>query len=105
MNTSFVFRDSCQGPHCNDACPEMFLLGELNHNIWSSSVHVFLSLLVGGTAILCIVLKVTFTLWVCGMEWKQKQYLDQLGSESITYLETALQVSGYVNIASMQERI
>ena len=68
-------------------------------------MHVFLSLLVGGTAILCIVLKVTFTLWVCGMEWKQKQYLDQLGSESITYLETALQVSGYVNIASMRERI
>ena len=58
-------------------------------------MHVFLSLLVGGTAILCIVLKVIFALWVCGMEWKQKQYLDQLGSESITYLETALQVGEY----------
>ena len=60
-------------------------------------MHVFLALLVCGTAVLCIALKVVFALWLCGMEWKQKQYLDQLGYESIVYLETALQVLAYIH--------
>lgn len=91
-NVTFRFRDNCQGPHCNDACPELFILGELEHNTWNPSLNVFITLLVCGTAALCIILKIAFALWLCSLEWRQKQYLDQLGKESITYLETALQV-------------
>ncbi len=87
------FRDSCQGPHCNDACPEMFVLGEPNSNSWLPSSKVMLVLVVVGVAVLCILMKVVFVVWMWRLEWKQQLYLWSLGNESYTAdIETALQV-------------
>ena len=89
-----ALRDNCQGPHCNDICPEMFILGELDSNSYLPSSKVMLVLVVVGVAVFCILMKMIFVVWLWRLEWKQQLYLWSLGNESYTAdIETALQVS------------
>lgn len=93
-NTTFQFRDSCQGPHCNDACPEMFVLDELISNDWPASGKAIFILIVVGVALFCAMMKMFFVVWLWRLEWKQQLYLGLLGDEShISSIETALHVS------------
>ena len=93
QNKALKFHDSCQGPHCNNECPEMFILDELQSDNWLPGIKVLLVLVVIGVVIACVVVKVIFLLWLWKLEWKQQLYLGLLGDESYTTdIETALQV-------------
>ncbi len=92
-NTTLHYRDECQGPHCNNACPEMFILDDLVSDIWRTTAKGFIILIVVGVALFCVTIKVIFTLWLWKLEWRQHLYLGLLGDESRTCdIETALQV-------------
>lgn len=92
-NGNFQFRDTCQGPHCNDACPEEFILGELTSNSWNHSIKILISLIVVVLALICIIFKAGFVVWLWRLEWLQRDFLYQLGDESYSDIETALEVS------------
>lgn len=53
-----VFRDSCYAPHCNNQCPEEFVLQELHANSWSKWRRVVVSLVVISIALVCLAMKV-----------------------------------------------
>lgn len=90
--------DNCQGPHCNDACPEMFILDDINSNSWLPSLKVILVLIILCVASACICAKVVFMVWLWRLEWKQQLYLGLLGDESYTAdIEHALQVKSNNN--------
>jgi len=100
FNQTLHFRDGCQGPHCNDACPEMFVLNDLESDIWKEGSKGILIVIIVGIALVCLVLKAVFTLWLWRMEYYQQLYLGLLGDESrTTDIETALHVSAVKNLA------
>ena len=98
------FREPCEGPHCNEGCPEMFILNELTSDSWLPSSKVAMVLIVVGVALFCITMKVVFVVWLWRLEWKQQLHLGLLGDESYTTdIETALQVrvQGCVDTSSL----
>ena len=66
------------GVLCNSECPDRLLLGELTSNNWPALSKIFIALIVLTLAVLCIVIKSAFVLWLWLLERKQDAYLDEL---------------------------
>ena len=52
------FRDMCSGPHCNNNCPEMFILEREGTDVWSSGAKITIAVIVVAIAIICLLMKV-----------------------------------------------
>ena len=79
------FRDTCNGPHCNDQCPETFSLGKLNSNNWHPVAKCVIVGIVLLVMILCVILKLGFDIWLRILNKKQNRYNEeksQRGNES-----------------------
>ena len=72
------FLDNCQGPFCNEKCPNSFSLGMLTSNNWSVQVKITLAAVVVGIGVACLLMKFLFKLWLYRLEKKQDDYLEQL---------------------------
>lgn len=70
-----------QGVLCNSQCPDELRLGELTSNNWHMGIKIFISVLIIGLAVLCVVIKIVFILWLILLEKKQGNYLTSLDDE------------------------
>lgn len=59
-------------------CPDRLELGELTSDNWPLWSKIVIAVLVIGVAVVCMVVKVMFMVWVCWLERKQDAYLDSL---------------------------
>lgn len=62
-------------------CPDQLLLGELTSNNWHLGVKILIAVLINSIALLCVVMKITFVLWLSRLEKKQNNYLESLDEE------------------------
>ena len=69
------------GVLCNDECPDTLLLGELTSNNWHLGVKILIAVLINGIALLCVVMKITFVLWLSRLEKKQNGYIESADEE------------------------
>ena len=74
----FRFFDTCQGPYCNDMCPDEFLLGELTSNNWPLWAKLVIACSVVLIAMVCLVMKTLFAVWLYRLESGQDAYLQSL---------------------------
>ena len=91
-NTTFQFLDTCQGPYCNNMCPDRFVLGELTSNNWPLWAKITISSAVVGTALLCLLGKILFAIWIYQLDKKQDDYLESLDQQLQVAETSALQV-------------
>ena len=68
------FRDNCSGLHCNNQCPEMFTLGELDSDNWPSGLKATIVALVLVVTMLCVIAKGMFFAWLHCLRWKQRNH-------------------------------
>ena len=64
------------GVLCNSQCPDELQLGELTSNNWHTGVKIFIALLIIVPAVVCIIIKVLFRVWLFQLEKQQKEYLE-----------------------------
>ena len=67
-------------------------MGELTSNNWHVGVKLFIALLIIGLGVICVIVKVTFVVWLYRLEKKLKDYLQSLDSELENPDHTTLQV-------------
>ena len=72
------FLDSCEGPYCNEQCPESFTLGELTSNNWPIGVKIVIAAVIVAIGMVCMFMKSLFKVWLFWLEKKQDNYLDSL---------------------------
>ena len=72
------FLDSCEGPYCNEECPESFTLGELTSNNWPIGVKIVIAIIIVAIGMVCMFMKFLFKIWLFWLEKKQDNYLDSL---------------------------
>ena len=87
-----AFRDMCQGPLCNQGCPETFELGSLTSNNWPTWSKIFIAGLIVGIGVAAMIMKAIFVLWLLWIEKNQKQYLTSLEGNFIGEDHSKLQV-------------
>lgn len=69
------------GVLCNAECPDELMLGQLTSNNWHLSVKILIAVLIIGLALLCVMMKITFVLWLYRLEKKQNDYLESVDEE------------------------
>ena len=85
MRNKITFTPSLwPGVLCNSQCPDKLQLGELTSNNWHTGTKVFIALLIIGLAVVCIIVKVVFRLWLFQLEKKQEEYLKQFSDDNDT---------------------
>ena len=52
------FRDMCSGPHCNNNCPERFILEREGAHVWSTGAKITIAVIVVAIALICLLMKV-----------------------------------------------
>ena len=63
------------GTHCNSQCPDKLLLGELTSNNWHIGVKSTIAVLIVGLSIVCVLIKLTFVVWLYRLEKKLNYYM------------------------------
>ena len=88
------FLDFCQGPYCNEQCPDEFILGELTSNNWPVWAKLTISTAILSIGVVCLIMKILFYLWLYRLEKKQDDYLESLdmGLEEADEGQTQLMV-------------
>ena len=66
------------GVLCNEQCPDRLVLGALTSDNWPLWSKIFVSVLVVGLAVICMLIKAAFVVWLWWLERKQDGYLDSL---------------------------
>ena len=56
----------------------MLILGELTSDNWPLWSKIFIAVLVVGLAVICMLIKIAFMVWLWLLERKQDGYLDSL---------------------------
>ena len=63
------------GFHCNSQCPDELLLSELTSNNWHVGVKSTIAVLIIGLSVICVLIKLTFVVWLYHLEKKLNNYL------------------------------
>ena len=90
----FDFRDGCDGPYCNEQCPETFKLGILGPT-WPLALKVVIAAAVVIIGFTCVFLKCCFKIWLLWLENKQNKYLESLDNnleEGSSHLAVSIMV-------------
>ena len=66
------------GVQCNPQCPDELRLGELTSNNWHFGIKIVIATLIISVAVLCVLMKCAFKLWLYRLEKKQNDYLHSL---------------------------
>ena len=66
------------GVLCNSYCPEELVLGELTSNDWHLGVKISIVVLIVGVAVVSVIIKVMFVIWLYVLERKLNNYLHSL---------------------------
>ena len=74
-------------------CPDRFMVGELTSNNWPVWAKITIASAIIGIALLCLLGKILFALWMYQLDKKQDEYLESLDQQLQT-AETSLQVWG-----------
>ena len=74
-DSSMRYVDTCQGPYCNEECPDEFILLQITSNNWPQWAKFFIITVSVLIPIVCIVFKGLFVAWVFVLERKQLAYL------------------------------
>lgn len=72
------FTDACQGPYCNENCPDEFVLIGITSNNWPKWAKMLLIAITLVIPISCIIMKGLFVIWLFILERKQLAYLNSL---------------------------
>ena len=75
-DTSMRYTDICQGPFCNEECPDEFVLFSITSNNWPEWVKFLVITVIILIPIACIIFKGLFVAWLFVLERKQLAYLD-----------------------------
>ena len=75
------------GVLCNSQCPDELRLGELTSNNWHTGAKVFIAFIIIIPAVVCIIIKVIFRLWLFQLEKEQKEYLEKKQNEHLKSLD------------------
>ena len=88
------------GVLCNPECPDKLVLGELTSNNWHIGVKIFVAVLIIGVALVCVIFKMLFMLWLLWLEKKQFHYINSLDEEIESVDHATLQVRRNFNFIS-----
>ena len=89
----------CTGILCNGQCPDQLVLGELTSNNWPLWSKIIVAILVVGLAMVCVLIKMAFVIWVWWLERKQDAYLESLEGGDEEDTDAKLQVRTYVRLS------
>ena len=71
------FHDFCDGPYCNEKCPERVILGSVVP-YWETHYQIIILMLVVGVAVVGVTVKVWLYLRDLIMSFKQKSFLKKI---------------------------
>lgn len=87
------YLDVCQGPYCNEECPDEFVLLGVTSDNWPGWVKFLIIVLTVAVPIVCIATKGLFVAWLFMLERKQLAYLNSLYDPENGYHSSKLQVT------------
>ncbi len=77
LEMSFLGISQTVLPYCNSMCPDRFVVGELTSNNWPVWAKITIASAIIGIALLCLLGKMLFALWMYWLDKKQDESLDQ----------------------------